>query len=255
MAGERGSRTAARRPRLRRWGSRFSDGAAGHWRFKRRARSPSENGGAPSSLRPGRAPCHTTHILSEQRASAGAGSMPAAAEFFPVPDRKQGTLTRALPGTPMLRRAMATSCDKPYPGELATPFQVRLLAQEYQRAAHALQQLGRRGEPLSRAPYRLSAIHSIEPYLNALLLAQGQEPTKIRGLQHDLATRTDLAIASGLKLRKRTAAHLRSVAETREYLVTRYGPEMSGTASQINRLTATLDEVAKKVTLLVPNSM
>lgn len=147
---------------------------------------------------------------------------------------------------------MPMSCDKPYPGELATALQVRLLAAEYRRAAHALQQLGRRGEPLSRAPYRLSAIHSIELYLNALLLARGHEPTKVRGLQHDLATRTDLAIASGLRLRTRTAAHLRSLAATREYLVTRYGPEMSATASQVNRLTATLDEVAKKVTLLIP---
>jgi hypothetical protein len=37
----------------------------------------------------------------------------------------------------------------------------------------------------------------------------------------------------------------------REYLVTRYGPEMTSTASQINRLTATLEEVAIKVTKVV----
>jgi predicted phage gp36 major capsid-like protein len=107
---------------------------------------------------------------------------------------------------------------------------------------------------LSSAPYRLAAIQSIELYLNALLLSRGHEQSKVRGSQHDLAARTDLAIEEGLKLRKRTADHLRRVAATREYLVTRYGPEISGTASQVNRLTATMDEVAKKGTVLVPNS-
>lgn len=67
-------------------------------------------------------------------------------------------------------------------------------------------------------------------------------------MQHDLAERTDLAIASGLRLRSRTAAHLNALAENREYLVTRYGPELSGTISQINRLEATLEEVSRKVT-------
>jgi hypothetical protein len=37
----------------------------------------------------------------------------------------------------------------------------------------------------------------------------------------------------------------------REYLVTRYGAEMTSTVSQINRLTATLDEVANKVTAMI----
>ncbi|WP_292657903.1 hypothetical protein [Mesorhizobium sp.] len=34
-------------------------------------------------------------------------------------------------------------------------------------------------------------------------------------------------------------------------MITRYGPELAATASQINRLTATLEEVAVKVTLLI----
>jgi len=129
------------------------------------------------------------------------------------------------------------------------------LAEEYRKAAHLLLQLGRRGDPLSRAPCRLSAIHAIELYLNALLLFMGQETTRIRGLQHNLAARSEMAIANGLQLRKRTAAHLSAMAGNREYLVTRYGPEMTATISQINRLTATLDEVANKVSAMmaVPN--
>lgn len=97
----------------------------------------------------------------------------------------------------------------------------------------------------------MSAIHAIELYLNALLLFRGQETSRIRGLQHDLAARTEMAIANGLQLRKRTAAHLSAMAGNREYLVTRYGPEMTATISQINRLTATLDEVANKVAAMM----
>jgi hypothetical protein len=143
---------------------------------------------------------------------------------------------------------MLAESQKSYPGELATPGEIRLLADEYRKAAHVLQQLGRAGEPLSRAPFRLSAIHAIELYLNALLLYRGYAPSEIRRMQHDLTERTELAIACGLRLRSRTAAHLKALAENREYLVTRYGPEMSGTVSQINRLEATLEEVSRKVT-------
>lgn len=119
------------------------------------------------------------------------------------------------------------------------------LAEEYKNAALLLMQLARRGDPLSRAPFRLNAIHAIELYLNALLLHLGHEPSRIRGMQHDLTTRTALAIANGLKLRKRTEAHLSTMTGNREYVVSRYGPEMTATISQINRLTATLDEVAR----------
>jgi hypothetical protein len=101
-------------------------------------------------------------------------------------------------------------------------------------------------DPLWRAPYRLAAIQAIELYLNALLLQQGHYTKRIRGMQHDLGARTQLAIACGLALRDRTAKHLASMVSNREYLITRYGPEMTSTVSQINRLTATLNEVAKK---------
>ncbi len=137
-----------------------------------------------------------------------------------------------------------------YPGALATPRQVLSLAEEYRQAAHALLPTGRRRQPLSRAPYRLVAIHSLELHLNALLLATGHSTAKVRGLQHDFATRTELAIAAGLKLRTRTILHLKGLSETREYVLTRYDPALSA-ASQLNRLAATLEEVAEKVATLI----
>jgi hypothetical protein len=136
-----------------------------------------------------------------------------------------------------------------YPGELATPDEVRRLADEYRNAAHHLLTLGRRGEPLSRAPFRFAAIHAIDLYLNAFLLHHGQDAAVVRGLQHNLAGKTDLASESRLALRQRTIAHLRSMTINREYLVTRYGPETSATTSQVNRLKATLDEVAGKTSV------
>ena len=109
------------------------------------------------------------------------------------------------------------------------------------------QDFGTRGDPASRAPYRNAAIHAIELYLNALLLRAGHPPSLIRGLRHDFSARADLAITCGLLFRRRTAAHLRMIAATREHLVTRYGPELTSTLTQLNRLAATLDEIATKV--------
>jgi hypothetical protein len=139
----------------------------------------------------------------------------------------------------------------PFPGELATPLQIFELAETYRSATLLLGAQGRAGNPLSRAPYRLAAMQAIELYLNALLLHQGHDARQIRGMQHDFAARTKTALDHGLKLRERTCRHLASMAGNREYLITRYGPEMTSTVSQINRLTATLDEVAKKVSVIL----
>lgn len=133
-----------------------------------------------------------------------------------------------------------------YPGEGAKPDDILRLAAEYRAAAHWLLGQRRKGDAFSLAPCRLVAIHAIELYLNAFLLFSGVEQKSVRGLHHDLAQRMTLAAASGLVLRKRTAAHLLSMTGNREYLVTRYGPEMTTSLSQINRLMATLDELAKK---------
>jgi hypothetical protein len=144
--------------------------------------------------------------------------------------------------------------EKIYPGEVASALQVQALAEEYCKASHVLLSMIRRGEPLTRAPFRLTAIHAIELYLNALLLHYGYKAAHIRGFQHDVWSRTELAIAGGLKLRQRTIDHLRVLSASREYLVTRYGPELASTTSQLNRLTATLNEVAEKVTATVATS-
>ena|SRR6478736_443364 len=137
-----------------------------------------------------------------------------------------------------------------YPGETATAQQILMLAKEYRRAADALLQIGRKGHTPSRAPYRLVAIHAIELYLNALLLAAGHPSPTLRRLHHNLATRTELALTAKLKLRGRTTRHLQSLSQTREYLISRYDPNFSG-ASELNRLAATLAEVAEKVTIAV----
>lgn len=141
---------------------------------------------------------------------------------------------------------MSIEGQKFYPGEAATPRQILLLANEYRRAADALREMGRRGKPLSRAPYRMVAIQAIELYLNALLLAAGHEAGSLRGMRHDLATRAELTLETKLRLRQRTLTHLRRLSETREYLITRYDPAPAA-ASQVNRLAATLTEVAEKV--------
>ena len=137
-----------------------------------------------------------------------------------------------------------------YPGEAATPAQIGLLAGEYRRAADALLQTCSRGEPLSHAPYRLLALHAIELYLNAVLVAAGYAPAKLRALHHDLGTRTELALAAKLDLRKRTITHLLKMSETREYLASRYDP-LASVTSELNRISATLHEVANKAMALI----
>lgn len=111
-----------------------------------------------------------------------------------------------------------------YPGEATSSATVLRLAPEYRRAAETLTQNGRKGDPLSRAPYRLLAIHAIELYLNALLLRAGHGSARIRGLQHDLAARAQLAVEARLPLRRRTLAHLQALSAAREYHATRYDP-------------------------------
>ena len=147
----------------------------------------------------------------------------------------------------MSMQALSTGdAGLPYPGTEAGPEDILALAEEYRRAAAALLALGRKGDPISRAPARLCAIHASELYLNAFLLRAGETPAGIRGLRHDLRARTEACRARGLTLRQRTVAHLYRLTDGREYLVTRYGPELCLSLSQINRMVATLEEVARK---------
>ena len=140
-----------------------------------------------------------------------------------------------------------------YPGEAATPQELLALANEYRAAGEALLPIGRRGVPRSRAPYRLVAIHALELYLNAYLLSAGHSPMALRRLHHDFTSRTRLTLEAKLILRKRTLTHLMSLSEKREYLATRYDPAPSA-ASELNRLAATLAEVAGKVSNFINRS-
>ena len=97
--------------------------------------------------------------------------------------------------------------SKAYPGEVATPNDIRQLADEYRGVAHDLMGRGKRGNPSSWAPARMTAIQAIELYLNALLLARGVKPAEIRGYQHDLRKRTANPAVSALRLRQRTLFH------------------------------------------------
>ena len=135
-----------------------------------------------------------------------------------------------------------------YPGDAVSAAQLLDLAQEYRKAAILLKPYGTPGKAASRAPWRLLAVHAIELYLNAFLLHVGGEPGRIRGLQHDLSARAQQAVAKGLTLRKLTARHLASMTGGREYVVVRYSPDLLSSMSQINRLDATLDELAEKIT-------
>lgn len=143
--------------------------------------------------------------------------------------------------------------DAAYPGDTASVHDILELASHYRTAAILLGECSPRGKPLSHTPRRLLALHSIELYLSAFLLAKaGHDPKKIRDLQHDIGKRSQRAIDAGLILRKRTAEHLATLSSNREYLVIRYGPEMIATLSQVNRVMATLEELSRKVCHAVP---
>lgn len=137
--------------------------------------------------------------------------------------------------------------DAAYPGDEATPEQVQALADEYRKAAQTLLANGQRGKPLTRAPFRLMAIHAVELYLNVFLMTRDHAPKKVRGLQHDLVEPAKRATEGGLKLRKRTLKHLHDICSEQEYVASRYGPERAAKMSPPNRVLATLEEVAIKV--------
>jgi len=132
-----------------------------------------------------------------------------------------------------------------------TPQELAKLARSFSEATDKLLGLCKKGQPLTHAPYRFAAIHAIELYLTAYLQLNNHEPKKIRGLQHDLAKRTDHATKAGLKLRKRTIAHLRELTSTREYVETRYHPTTLKNLTQPNAIIATLKDVEDKVRQVV----
>lgn len=143
--------------------------------------------------------------------------------------------------------ALPTSPPTHYPGSDATAASLLLLANEYNRGAKLLVGNGRKGATASYAPFRLVAIHAIELYLSAFLLGAGETAEGIRALGHDVGRRATRAMDLGLVLRQGTNLHIQSLWNDREYLVSRYAVDLLGSMSQLNRLTASLDDVATKV--------
>ncbi len=140
----------------------------------------------------------------------------------------------------------------PYPGSKATVGQLLSLADEYFKAAHGLRtQVSKINPHTSSAPVRLCAIHAVETYLNAFLIFHDLSPEGVRGLQHNLAQRTEMAVKKGLKLKVKTYAHLVQLNDRREYLVVRYGPELVSSLSELNRVFATLKEISGKVSAAI----
>jgi len=121
------------------------------------------------------------------------------------------------------------------------------LADHYRTAAVDLYEM-RLGKGLaSMSPVRLCALHAIELYLSAYVVASGFPAKPLRACGHDLAVRATYAKGAGLKLRERTFDHLSELTESREYLLSRYAPSLIASASQISRVLATLKEVSEKV--------
>ena len=136
-------------------------------------------------------------------------------------------------------------CNGPaYPGKAAGVRGILSLATQYQDAAN---KLGEGSSKANHLPRRLLALHAMEFYLNAFLVAKGVNLTTISGFQHDLGQRARMASEAGLVLRKRTVAHLATLSASNEYHVIRYAPELTSTPSQMTRVMATVDELSRKV--------
>lgn len=132
------------------------------------------------------------------------------------------------------------------PGEDAR--QSLALAGEYHAAAKALRAHVRRGEPLSGAPFRFACLHAIELYLGAFLRLHGLCDGDLRKTGHQFCAKAALAVGHGLVLRAGTLGHLVEMTGRGEYRHMRYDPlALAQQVSPVNRLEATLDEVAAKV--------
>lgn len=135
-----------------------------------------------------------------------------------------------------------------YPGSEASAADLLALADTYRDAAGALFDQARGKGLHAHVPGRLCALQAIELYRNAWLLNCGTPPEKIRARRHALDEDT---FAEALCLRVGTRRHLRSITETREYLVARYAPGLFKTQSEITRVVATLQEVGNKTRRLL----
>lgn len=137
----------------------------------------------------------------------------------------------------------------PYPGATATSQETVDLAAAFRASAATLlaAKANHKHASFDLSPFRLCALHAIELYLRAFLLAQGYQCETIRAMHHNVAEHAALAEKNGLVLRRKTANHLAALVQNREYLVSRYETDEQRALSQLNRLLATLNEVSTKV--------
>lgn len=133
--------------------------------------------------------------------------------------------------------------DEPYPGSQACASELLHLAEVYHQAAIELFENADRRTAISYAPARLCSLQSIELCLNAFLRHSGASCGEIRARRHGLVDETFIQT---LRLKKKTAAHLETLTEQREYLLTRYAPDLVSEQSALTRLRATLNEVMQK---------
>ncbi len=140
-----------------------------------------------------------------------------------------------------------TASAAPYPGFTASADEMLRFADSYHRSALALLDGARGRDAIARAPGRYCAVHAIELYLVAFLRGLGESPGRLRAQGHDLRMLAALALEGGLALRDKTRQHLIRLTTDREYLVLRYGPDRVASVSELNRLTASLTEIAQKV--------
>jgi hypothetical protein len=135
----------------------------------------------------------------------------------------------------------------PYPGSGASPQEITRFAQAYHSSALLLIEAGRGREAVDRAPGRYCALHAIELYLHAFLREAGEAPARLRAHPHNFGMHAALAMERGLVLRRKTALHLAQLSSKRDYLVVRYGPDCMDAVCELNRLVASLEEIARKV--------
>ena len=145
----------------------------------------------------------------------------------------------------------------PKPGNNASPQDILALANYYEQAAIVLFEHARHlttpgTHAVAYAPARFCAIHAIELCLNAFLREGGATAGEIKARHHDIH---DQEFIAALSIRKKTAEHLRTLVDRREYLVARYGPELCSQQSELNRLTATLKEVLLKTCKHISHTM
>jgi hypothetical protein len=136
---------------------------------------------------------------------------------------------------------------QPDPGSGASAAEIVRFAQAYHTSALMLIEAGRGREAVDRAPGRYCALHAIELYLDAFLRAAGEAPGRLRAHQHNFGMRAALAMERGLAIRRKTALHLVQLSRQREDLVVRYRPDCMDAICELNRLVASLEEIARKV--------